>query len=142
MTSCEPICTKLANDPQAGDTRILQKSSSHLKILGGRTLTRNSHTENPQTLRAYVHSSLQYILHYSTFFTTVHSSLRTFFTTVHTSLQYILHYSTFFTTVHSSLDVVFLTGIFVNCICLVCIVVTLCVFVVSYVYLYNTIIQD
>ena len=37
-------------------------------------------------------------------------------------------------TVHSSLDVVFLRGIFVNCICLVCNVI-LCVFVVPYMYL-------
>ena len=38
-------------------------------------------------------------------------------------------------TVLSSLDVVFLIGIFVNCICLVCIVLILCVLVTSYVYL-------
>jgi len=35
----------------------------------------------------------------------------------------------------SSFGVVFLKGIFVNCICLVCIVDILCVFVLSYVYL-------
>ena len=39
-------------------------------------------------------------------------------------------------TVHSLLDVVFLMGIFVNSICLVSIVVILCVFVLSYVYLF------
>ena len=44
-------------------------------------------------------------------------------------------YCTFFTTVFSSLGVVFLMCIFVNSICLACIFVILCVFVLSYVYL-------
>jgi len=38
-------------------------------------------------------------------------------------------------TVLSSLSILFLMCIFVNCICLACIIIILCVFVVSYVYL-------
>jgi hypothetical protein len=51
MTLSKPICTKLANDPKAGDTRILQKSSSYLKILYGRTLTKEEPYLEPTNIK-------------------------------------------------------------------------------------------